>query len=86
MQEMVEFPLLADPGTYRASTFDYLRPAEGQPSAQEWCNVFRKSLPEFQRLASQDPAVPEEGRQVRRPVERVVLQPAHVDPTCLTRS
>ena len=61
---MVAFPLLADVRSYRASTFDYLRPAEGQPSAQDWCNVFRQSVPEFQRLASQDPAMPEAEREV----------------------
>ena len=62
--QLVSFPLLADPSNYVASTFNYVTPAEGQPSAHDWCNVFRKSVPEFRARAAQDPAVPAAEREV----------------------
>lgn len=60
----VVFPLLADPAAYRASTFDYVDPAPGGPSRGDWCNVFRKSLPGFRRMALRDEAMPEADREV----------------------
>lgn len=56
-EKMVRFPLLAE-HDYDPNTFLYTNNAEnGMPQFRDWIQVFRSTVPAFQRMAEQDESV-----------------------------
>lgn len=62
-ESYVRFPLLAEE-SYDPNTFDYCQTNKnGMPIARDWIEVFRSSIPGFQKTAAKDESVPADIRE-----------------------
>ncbi|WIA22822.1 hypothetical protein OEZ86_009772 [Tetradesmus obliquus] len=66
---LAPFPLLAEPSTYKAGTFEYYSNCSRDPQQpvefSHWIEVFRKSLPTFKSHAQRDESIPASEREAR---------------------
>lgn len=61
-EKLVRFPLLAEED-YDPNTFFYANQQNnGMPRLADWIEVFRSSVPSFQRMAEKDESVEPSGR------------------------